>query len=64
MTDNSCVWVREIGGDRDILWNTSCGDIFVIMNGTPEENGMQFCCYCGQRIVTVIKEAMEVNYEY
>ena len=64
MTDNSCAWVEEKYENGDVFWNTSCNRVFVVMNGTLEENAMQFCCYCGRRIVTVIKEVTEVNYEY
>ncbi len=40
-----CAWVEEDGD-----WDTDCGHVFMINEGTPEENEMKFCCYCGKRI--------------
>jgi hypothetical protein len=37
-----CVWVRDCGA-----WATSCDHVFEIIDGTPTENGMKYCCFCG-----------------
>jgi hypothetical protein len=29
-------------------WESACGDIFYFEDGSPEENGMKFCPYCGK----------------
>jgi hypothetical protein len=29
-------------------WSTQCGNMFIITDGTPLENEMVFCCYCGE----------------
>lgn len=34
-------------------WQTTCGNAFEIYEGTPEENNMKFCCYCGLEIKDV-----------
>lgn len=45
-----CVWTPY---DDDInLWSAACGDrpeynLWSLTNGTPTENGMRFCLYCG-----------------
>jgi hypothetical protein len=39
-----CVWK----GDDEGNWSTSCGNLYCIIEGTPEENQMKFCCYCGK----------------
>ena len=40
-----CGWTDNSGeGD----WDTGCGNCFTLNDGTPEENGMHFCCYCGK----------------
>lgn len=44
----TCLWSQE-SLDSD-CWNTSCGDAFAINEGTPKENKMIFCPYCGKRI--------------
>ena len=42
--DQSCAW-RE---DEDGAWDTSCGQRFELNEGTPAENDMRFCPYCGK----------------
>jgi len=38
-----CIWHQDEDGD----WHTGCDNIYIILAGTPKENGMKFCCYCG-----------------
>lgn len=40
-----CTWREE-----EDSWDTSCNEKFVIIDGTPEDNGMRFCTYCGRRL--------------
>ena len=42
----TCKW-RE---DEDGNWQTTCGNLFVLISETPQQNGMKFCCYCGGRL--------------
>ena len=42
-----CVWTE----DEDGAWDTHCGNRFLIIDGTPTENDMAFCPYCGKAIV-------------
>lgn len=37
-----CVWRFEEG-----VWRTDCGDQFTLDDGTPKENEMAYCCFCG-----------------
>lgn len=47
---DSCTWSQE---DEDSDgWETDCGYNFEIYEGTPAENNMKFCCYCGKRLIT------------
>jgi regulator of replication initiation timing len=39
-----CTWEE----DRDGNWETECGHLEIINDGTPSENGMQYCSYCGR----------------
>jgi DNA-binding transcriptional regulator YdaS (Cro superfamily) len=39
-----CAWEQQTDGD----WDTACGHTFVIMDGTPADNGITFCCFCGK----------------
>jgi len=31
-------------------WETSCGESFYLEDGTPRDNNMRFCPYCGRRL--------------
>lgn len=52
-TDKQCVW-RE---DEDGNWDTRCGEKFILMEGTPKDNRMNYCPYCGG-------ELSEVSFSY
>jgi len=41
-----CVWSEDADGN----WETGCGRMFVLNDGTPYDNEMGFCCYCGHSI--------------
>ncbi len=43
----SCAWIP----DDDGVWDTSCGNRFEISEGTPAENDMGYCCYCGKALL-------------
>ena len=43
----ACTWTLC----DDESWNTDCGEYHLINDGTPAENNMRFCCYCGGRLV-------------
>ena len=47
--NRKCIWA-ESNGDAE-FWHTSCDQDFVFIEGTPSENGMKFCCYCGANLV-------------
>lgn len=42
-----CQWSQ----DRENNYETSCEHIFCIIEGTPTENEMRFCPYCGKEIL-------------
>jgi hypothetical protein len=44
----ACVWRY----DPDGYWQTECSDQFCITEGSPAENRMRYCHYCGRRIMT------------
>ena len=46
----TCTWWQD--GDSDSgTYSTSCGHYFSITDGTPEDNKMSHCCYCGKKLV-------------
>ena len=45
-----CIWTEL--DDPDItLWHTSCGRDFYFTTGTPGDNDMKYCCYCGNKLL-------------
>lgn len=42
-----CAWSRDEDGNDD----TECGQTWSLNDGTPTDNGMKFCPYCGRQIV-------------
>jgi len=55
----TCKWTE----DESATWNTECGGAFDLSWGTPSENGMRFCSYCGKELVEEIYEDPEGSYE-
>ena len=53
-TPSICVWSEDDDGGP---WSTGCERLFEINEGRPSENGMKFCCFCGQPLE-------EVPFEY
>ena len=45
-TPDRCQWVE------DEAWATACGGYFQLEAGTPVDNEMVFCPYCGRPITT------------
>jgi len=44
-----CQWTYDEEHD---VYDTGCGEAFSITDGTPKENGMKFCTYCGKKLIT------------
>lgn len=40
----TCTW----RADDDGVYQTECGNAFVLNDGTPKDNRMAYCCYCGK----------------
>ena len=45
----ACHWSQD-GEDSDV-WATQCGHYFRLNEGSPIDNDMKFCCYCGRTLV-------------
>jgi hypothetical protein len=43
--NKDCTW-SQIELDCD-TWSASCGNEFTINDGTPRDNNLKFCCFCG-----------------
>ena len=42
----TCTW-RD---NMDAIYETGCGNLHIINDGSPAENRMKYCCYCGKEI--------------
>ena len=60
---NECRWLQESDEESD-TWAASCGRhrYFSLNEGTPKDNRMKHCCYCGKPLVEVPIEP-EDNHE-
>lgn len=41
-----CIWHEDSEGN----WETDCGNMFVLNEGSPKHNKMKFCCFCGMKL--------------
>jgi hypothetical protein len=44
----TCEWRYD---EYSCDYDTDCGNTFVMIDGTPQDNGMIYCAYCGKPIV-------------
>jgi hypothetical protein len=60
---NECHWYQD-GDEESDKWAASCGRhrYFQLNDGTPTDNRMTHCCYCGKPLVEVPIEP-EDNHE-
>lgn len=49
-TEKSCHWHLDGDADSSEAWDTECGDRFILNEGTPADNKMAYCCYCGGKL--------------
>ena len=45
---SACIWSQDDAGHD--IYSTSCNNTFRLDDGTPSENKMKFCCFCGGRL--------------
>ena len=49
----TCTWQQD--GDSDSgSYGTSCRRYFNLEDGTPEDNKMAWCCYCGRKLTQAL----------
>lgn len=54
LVKTTCTWKHTVWKYSPCadLWETECDELFDFVDGTPTENGMRYCCYCGRPIKT------------
>ena len=58
---DKCSWAQSEDWDNPGDYYTSCGDAFSLNEGTPDENDMKFCCFCGKELIQILTEEEEEN---
>ena len=53
---DSCKWTPD-ENDINNIYDTECGQRFEITEGTPKDNHMNFCTYCGKQL----DEAIDIH---
>lgn len=53
VADDVCEW--RLCDEEANVYDTSCRNPHILINGTPEENNYRFCPYCGKKIKVVDK---------
>ena len=53
-----CTWEHDAEIDA---YETTCGNTFIVGEGTPAENDMKFCCFCGGALIEAIDHARRVE---
>lgn len=54
---SNCIWKQDGVGEE--AWDTTCQNRFSLSDGTPSENYMKFCCYCGGVLMEQVAEEEE-----
>ena len=51
-TSEVCTWTYHPDGPGlwCDYWETGCGNEFEMVDGSPTDNDMKFCPYCGKRL--------------
>jgi len=55
VTRRTCAWSDDDNG----VYETECGNAFELNEGTPADNNMAYCCYCGRLLDVRIGEKNE-----
>ena len=55
---NACYW-KEVTNEFETVWETSCGETFVLIDGNPEDNRLRFCAYCGGKLTMRAADGLE-----
>ncbi len=57
LTKVECGWTHTTSIIEDEgIWETLCGNAFMFVEGTPQDNKIKFCCYCGRPIIQIEEE--------
>lgn len=52
MAEEGCVWRLKNEFEWE-YWATTCDHEFILNDGTPKDNEMVYCPFCGKKLVVV-----------
>lgn len=52
MQPKTCEW-KQCTSEYDTSWEGTCGVKWLLIDGTPTENHMQFCPQCGGKLIEI-----------
>jgi hypothetical protein len=55
-----CEWKQE---EYEDCWESSCGETWIIDEGTPVENGMNYCAFCGHPLKQQLRKQIDLSEE-
>ena len=58
-----CKWKLNEEYDGGEFWSTACGGAFTVTEGTPKDNGMKFCPYCGKKLWQLKQKGWVIDYQ-
>jgi len=56
-----CEWSGRSLWEESAVWETQCGNTFYFGDGAPCEDGIDFCCYCGKKIVRIDADPLNTH---
>ena len=51
LSEITCMW--ECVDTDEWVWESECGEEWILTEGTPRQNGMAYCPFCGKRMIEV-----------
>lgn len=57
MTGKTCIWHKWVDPDGGAVWNTACGEDFMLIEGEPTDNLYNFCPNCGGKLLEAKSES-------
>jgi hypothetical protein len=54
---DTCEWTQS----EEDVWESACGDAWVFETGTPEDNSMRFCPFCGRKLTQCSLDAAPIE---
>lgn len=59
-----CTWSQDSDEDMYGTWHTKCGNAFALNEDGPTENQMNYCCYCGGKLIEAREQSLESKYPH